>query len=63
MISNNGSKSPTTFFYKPSKLTNKNMLFKRNSIGTNDLIKQNNFTVGLRKSSGRNSHQVSKSTI
>ena len=58
-----GTNTPTAFFYKPTKLTNKHMLFKRNSVATAELTSQKINITGIKKTSARIGHQVSRSNI
>ncbi len=58
-----GASTPTAFFYKPTKISNKNMLSKRNSVTTADSVSQKNKITGIKKMSARMIHRVSRSNI
>lgn len=45
------NEAQTKFFNKSNKLTNQNLIFKRNSLNTGDLIKKNCYTQPFKKSS------------
>ncbi len=60
----NAIETPMKIFYKPTKLTNQNMLMKRNSVTAGDLMKKNNHTQYFRKSNQRLPfHHATKSNL
>ena len=53
------SETQTKFFHKSNKLTNQSIIFKRNSLNTNDLVKKNCYTQPFKKSNRHiSSYQV-----
>ena len=53
------NETQTKFFHKSNKLTNQNIIFKRNSLNTGDLVKKNCYTQPFKKTNRNiSSHQT-----